>query len=277
MDAAANMQWNGGLGAQRALTTDGVGWAGARSAGAGRAANVTTRIDDATMADRGTAVRTSFNNYNAFNRGWWAAHPNAWRQDYWADNWAWGWTNWGDLAGWWGVPTADPTEYDYGDNITYQDNSVYYGSQPEASIQEYYQQAQTLALSVPPAASAAAAKTAGQWKSLGVFSLVQGGQTNSTTLFQLAVNKAGAISGNYYNVLTGDVKPVSGAVDKKSMRAAWTVSGNKDTVYDTGMSNLLKSQGSLLIHFGKNNTQQWTMVRLQQQAKGTPQKTGKSG
>lgn len=274
LDDAANMSWNGGF-AGRGLTTD-MGWAG----GAARAAGITSRVDDATLASRATGVRSSFNNYNAFNRGWWETHPNAWRNPYWLNDWAWGWTPWLGLAGYWGVDSGtDPIEYDYGDNITYQGDTVYYGSSPQVSVQEYYQQAQTIAQSgaaLTPPASSAAAKSANAWKPLGVFSLVQGNETNSTTLFQLAVNSKGAISGNYYNVLTGDVKPVTGGVDKKSMRAAWTVSGNKDTVYDTGVSNLLKAQSPILIHFNKTNTQQWTMVRLQQPPKSTPQKASKT-
>ena len=83
-------------------------------------------------------------------------------------------------------------------------------------------------------------------------------------LFELALNKKGVIAGNYFNVMTDDVKPVAGAVDKKTMRAAWTITGNKDVVYDTGISNLLKSQSTILVHFGKDKTQQWTLVRVQQ-------------
>ena len=79
---------------------------------------------------------------------------------------------------------------------------------------------------------------AANWKSLGVFSLVQSGQSNTVSAFQLAVNKQGYIKGNYTNELTGEVEPVQGAVDRKTMRAAWTVGKNKNVVYDTGLSEL---------------------------------------
>ena len=39
--------------------------------------------------------------------------------------------------------------YDYGNNITYQGNQVYYGDQPVATADEYYQQASTLAADCP--------------------------------------------------------------------------------------------------------------------------------
>ncbi len=78
------------------------------------------------------------------------------------------------------------------------------------------------------------------------------------------MNKEGVIHGNYYDMMTDEVKPISGAVDKKSMRAAWKVSGVKDVVYDTGLSNLLKQESPVLVHYGKDKTQQWNLVRLEQ-------------
>jgi hypothetical protein len=53
-------------------------------------------------------------------------------------------------------------------------------------------------------------------------------------------------------------------VDKKTQRAAWTVGENKTTVYDTGVSNLTKDEAPVLIHIGKDKTQQWLLVRLKQ-------------
>jgi hypothetical protein len=167
-------------------------------------------------------------------------------------------------------------EYDYGDNITYNNNEVYYGSQPTCTTEQYYDQAQQLAQSVEPTSTVVAQQqpsgsftidgkppNAESWKSLGVFSLTQGGQTNSTSLFQLAVDKNGTIRGNYENELTGAVQAVQGSVDKKTMRAAWTVGDSKDVVYDTGVANLTKAQAPVLVHFSKTRTEQWNLVRLQ--------------
>ena len=72
-----------------------------------------------------------------------------------------------------------------------------------------------------------------------------------------AVNRAGAVRGNYYNVLTDNNLPVQGAVDKKTQRASWVVGEQKEVVYDTGIANLTKDESPLLIHFGKERTQQW--------------------
>jgi hypothetical protein len=225
------------------------------------------RYTPAQMAVNADAVRHAYDYPGTFNSGWWAAHPNAWHYGAWGNDWAWGGTGWGTMAGFWGVPeTIAPVPYDYGNNITYQNNTVYYGSQPMESAIAYYQQAQTLAQSAPIKAEKTAA-SAKNWKPLGVYSLVQGGQSSTDMMFQLAVNKEGAIKGNYYNALTDETKPVTGAVDKKSMRAAWIVGNNKNVVYDTGVSNLLKDQSPILLHLNKDKTQQWTLVRLHQQNK----------
>ena len=99
-------------------------------------------------------------------------------------------------------------------------------------------------------------------KPLGVYALVSGDQNNSSQLLQLAVDKKGVIRGTYYNEVTAESKPVSGAVDKKNQRACFTIAGNKNVVYDTAIGNLLKQSSPILVHYSKSNTQQLTLVRL---------------
>jgi uncharacterized protein (TIGR03000 family) len=92
--------------------------------------------------------------------------------------------------------------------------------------------------------------------------MVQGEQSDTTAVFQLAVNKRGILRGNYLNVFTDTRLPVRGAVDPKTQRACWIVGDEKSTVYDTGLYNLTKDVSPLLIHFGKDRTQQWLLVRI---------------
>ena len=94
----------------------------------------------------------------------------------------------------------------------------------------------------------------------------QGEQVNGNDLFQLAVNKQGVIRGTYYNVLNDTTLPVYGSVDKKTQRAAWTVGDRKDTIYEAGFANLTKPETTMLVHMGKDRTQQWTLTRLEQPA-----------
>jgi|GEM_PF-557150 len=275
--SGANQTYNWG---GRSLSTDGVG----HIASAARQTS-THRVAPGELNSRGDAVRQNFNYDRAFDRGFWGRNRYAWPYSDWG--WGWGWwggCGWGDLCGWWYYPddeddenedqqqeaAVEPTEYDFGNNITYQGDTVYYGTRPVESTQSYYKQAQSLAARAPaaPPASAAPAvltKSVGdkkEWKPLGVYSLVQGDDTSTTMMFQIAMNKKGILKGNYYNPLTEELKPLSGAVDRKSTRAAWTIGTNKEVVYDTGIANLLKSESPILVHYGANKTQQWTLVKM---------------
>jgi len=242
------------------LPTDfGVGHIGAVSAGyRGVAGHRTAFVSSNVMTARGVNVRNNFYHYNLFNAGWYGRYPYAWRPAAWYGAGLWAGLAWGGMLGWFGWPVAlDPVYYDFGNTIVYQGDTVYINNQPGPSAVQYYEQAQTLAESNP-----AADKKTDEFNSLGVFALVQGEQGDASEVFQLAVNKAGIIHGNYQNVLTSTVLQVRGAVDEKTQRAAWTVGDNKDVVYDTGIYNLTKDEAPILIHFGKDRTQQWMLVRL---------------
>jgi uncharacterized protein (TIGR03000 family) len=145
---------------------------------------------------------------------------------------------------------------------------VYVNGQPGPTAAEYCQQAADLALTAP--AAPPPEKKDEEWQPLGVFALVQGDQSDPSAVFQLAVNKAGIIRGNYYNILTDTTLPVRGAVDKKTQRARWVVGDQKTTVYDTGIANLTKDESPLLIHFGKEWTQEWLLVRIQEKDTKAP-------
>ena len=123
--------------------------------------------------------------------------------------------------------------------------------------QEYHQQASQIARgggANPPQAT--------QWKSIGVFGMVQGNESDATQIFQLAVDQNGVIRGNYTNTLTNTVLPAKGAASAKTKRAAWTVGPNTTTVYEAGVYNLTQKEAPVLIHFGADSTQQWLLVRL---------------
>ncbi len=151
--------------------------------------------------------------------------------------------------------------YDFGSNVRYDNDIVYMNGQRVATGDEYYQQASQLA-------STARDDTADEteWLPLGVFALSRGDTGVSNTVLQLAVSKEGVISGTYFNSGTDIACPVKGSVDKKTQRAAWTFADGKDTniVMEAGINNLTQDQTEVLVHFGKDMTQQWLMVRLQE-------------
>jgi hypothetical protein len=210
------------------------------------------------LADHGAWVRNNFYGWGCFTPGWWARYPGAWVAPGWAAATAWTAATWNSLAAWCSIP-AQPVYYDYGNTVTYQNNDVYVNGESQGSAADYNQQA----ISLAEQGAQARPPSAEQWQPLGVFALVQGDEKTSNNLFQLAINKAGIIRGNYYDGMMDQTTPVNGSLDKKTQRAAWMIGDKKDRVFECGLDNLTKDQTPVLVHFGKDHTQQWLLVRLQ--------------
>jgi hypothetical protein len=212
------------------------------------------------MATHAGYVRNNFGYYGAFRPAWYTAHPGAWYAAGWGAATAWSAANWATLANWCSIPATQPTYYDYGNTVVYQDNSVYQDGQEVATAPEYAQQATTLAEQGQQASPSADV----QWQSMGVFALVQGDEKTSNNVFQLAIDKDGTIRGNYYDGLMDSTTPVYGSVNKTNQRAAWTIGKKKDRVFETGIYNLTKDQTPLLVHIGADKTEQMLLVRVEQ-------------
>jgi len=166
---------------------------------------------------------------------------------------------WGALSGYGGY-AAEPVYYDYGENVTYSGDTVVFNGVTEIPAEAYVQQAADLA-TVGKEAKVEEKPDAIQ--PLGVFAMVGEGESKATNIFQLGINKAGVIRGEYYNALTDTTEPVYGSVDQKTQRAAWTVAERKTPVYEVGIANLTKDETTMLVHFSKENSQQFTLVRIQ--------------
>jgi hypothetical protein len=233
----------------------------------------TAAVNQQALANLGDQVRNNFNFSDCFNGNWKDRYPGAW----WAAGWgatgaAYSTPTWGDYSGYSGSSgssdgsggyASQPVYYDYGSNVVYQGDSVYVNGDAVGTQEQYAQQATTIA----DTGRQAQATKEEEWFPLGVFAMIQGEQVNGNDLFQLAVNKSGVIRGNYYNALSDTNLPVYGSVDKKTRRAAWTVGDRKETIFEAGLANLTKSETTMLVHFGKGRTQQWTLVRIDQSAK----------
>jgi hypothetical protein len=214
------------------------------------------------LINNGNVVRNNFQHYDCFHGGWWAQHPGAWRAARWTTAaLVWGTATWAACSSYCGYP-AEPVYYDYGSNVVYEGDTVYVNGDPVATQEQYAQQAVTIA----DTGKKAAATKEEDWLTLGVFAMVQGEQVNGNDLFQLAVNKAGTIRGNYYNALSDATQPVYGAVDPKTQRAAWTVGDRKEPIYEVGFANLTKAETTMMVHFGKDRSQQWNLIRIEQPA-----------
>ena len=140
-------------------------------------------------------------------------HP---RYDFWKDHpnwarWRWNrpyrWATWGLITGFlpWGL--SDASYYSYGENVYYEDDTVYYGDEAVASSAQYAEQAQTIVENSPEIDDSA------DWLPLGVFAITQDGESSGPppTLFvQLAVNKQGIIAGTFQNTANEESKEVEG-------------------------------------------------------------------
>ena len=211
------------------------------------------------MTTRAAAVRTSFPYYSAFRPAWYTAHPGAWFAAGWAASRAWETPEWSYLASYVGVPPA-PSDYDFGSTIVLQDNDVYVDGTDVATAPIYAEQATMMAETGQQAAPPADT----QWQPLGVFALVQGQETTSNNIFQLAVDKNGTIRGNYYDGLMDTTTPVYGSVQQSTQRVAWTIGKAKDRVFDAGLYNLTKAETPVLVHLGPDRSQQMFLVRMKQ-------------
>jgi hypothetical protein len=235
------------------------GW-GAYGSRAVATGHHTAFVKAGTLPARGAYVRAGFGHYNCFHGGWWAQHPVAWRAAAWTTAAAvWAVAGWGSVSSECGYP-EEPVIYDYGSDLVYENDQVYYQGEQVATAEEYAEQATQFANQ----GQEAKVSEKEEWISLGVFAMIQGDEKDSNNLFQFAINKDGILRGNYYNGLTDEATPIYGSVDKKSQRAAWTVGNRKEPVYETGIGNLTEPETSMLVHFGPNRTQQWTLIRLEQ-------------
>jgi hypothetical protein len=204
------------------------------------------------------AVNGAYTRWNAFTPGWIGGYPGAW----WPGKWAAYGTAWA-LATWpwasaYGGCTGEPMYYDYGSNVAYDDGQVYVDDQPVATAQEYYDQANQIA-------AAGAQATNEDWLPLGVFAIVADeGQTHTDKIVQLAINRDGAVRGNYQDLLTDQVTPIVGAVDKTTQRVSMKLQGNDQLVVETGLYNLTNDEAPVLVHFGADRQEGRLFIRLKQ-------------
>jgi hypothetical protein len=226
----------------------------------GRDARGMTRYSNQDLRLRGDEVRRDFDGRGYYNADWYRRYPGAWSAGRYAYGNVWTAATWDSMDGWFGYGNTEPTYYDYGNNVTYQDNSVYMNGQDMGTSEQYYDQAQTLA----ETGSKAQTTDDTQWMPLGVFAMTHGKQNNANLIVQLAVDKRGIIRGNYTAKLANDTKPIQGSVDKKTQMAAFTIGDDTKNVIETGIYNLTKAEAPILVHFGEDKTEQWTLVRLNQ-------------
>lgn len=137
---------------------------------------------------------------------------------------------------------------------------MYYEGDSIATTQEYTEQAYNIANDIPDVEPEEV-----DWMPLGVFALTEKDSESvedSTLFLQLAISKEGIIAGTFQNTSTGASLEVEGTIDRDSQRAAWGPVGKEWPIMETGIYNLTENECSVLLHFENGDTQQWTMMRL---------------
>lgn len=219
------------------------------------------------LVNRGTMIRNNFYGGGWYGgRGWYGDHFGAWWPGGWWGGFGWGMVAglaWGDLAGWGGYATA-PVAYDYGTTVCYQDDGVYVQGERVGSAEEYAARASDLA----GAGAAATPAEDDQWRPLGVYALARSEETTPSTFMSLVIDKEGLLRGTYYDAVSDTTTNMTGKVDKKTQKAAWTIGDKQTPVYEAGLSNLTKQQTTILVHREGGKVEQMLLVRVDDKAGG---------
>jgi hypothetical protein len=253
---------------------EGYGRGGPSAAGGGAGGDGVRNWTAADLRVLGNSARSEFRGYNVFGRDWYAQHPSAWyTRGYVRD--VWSGADWADVNGWLGgdLPNYD---YIYGGALTYDNNIVCLYGRPIAAADKYYDSAVNIArvgeqAKIPSEAALPNGQSGpaeAKWLPLGVFEASRSGDKSGYMLFQLAVNKAGIIRGNYFDKAANNAQLIQGSVDKDTQRAAWVVADRKNIIFDSVLYNLTRAETPVLVHMGKDKNEQWTFVRLVRKSSG---------
>ncbi len=172
---------------------------------------------------------------------------------------------WAALTGFVYAVTPPPPVYiDYGTTVVHEKEVVYVDNKPIPAAQ-YNEPVKKLAAEVeqpPPPLPPTEEEKPSEWMPLGVFALAQEEKGDPVMFFQISVNREGIISGAYESVLSGDQQAIAGKVDKETQNVAWRLGKNVETVYATSLANLTQDVSTVAIHFGKDQVQNWLLVRM---------------
>ncbi len=211
--------------------------------------------DNALYAQRNSVVAGSYS-YTPFTPTMYAGYANAWQPTNTTASSLYINPGYGALASMLGMATQ-PAPYNYGGNVVAQSNAVYVNGDLAGTPQDYAAEASQIAASgdIEPAQN-------DQWQPIGVFAMVVDEQAQPNDFFQLAVNAQGTIRGNYFNESTNEATSLSGSVDLKTQRAAWTIGGDETPVYEVGIANLTGNEATMLVHTPDGSQRQFTLIRL---------------
>lgn len=189
--------------------------------------------------------------YEPFSPAWYAAHPAAWQLTHpYADEVV--AATAASLGTFLGAVAADAAT---------SDTVVVEASAQPASSEDTANQ--TAAQNSTPAAAPAAVQPADdtEWLNVGVFALAPAGQTDATRIVHLAVSKEGALRGNHYDLLSDDATAIIGSIDKKTLKAAWTIGDKGPAIFETPLADLQKAKLPVQVRFADGKTGTWQLTK----------------
>ncbi len=160
----------------------------------------------------------------AFTADWYAKHPQAWRPAKSTTDW-WKTADVATITAWMGQPVqpvmAAGTAADNGGAVATAGGAGI-GADGLQSV-----------LVLPAGHQNAVGPADSDWLPLGVFAVVPPGTQDTAQAHnyqQLAVDRQGAIKGNFYDTLSGTIQPITGTVDRTTLnassKASWIVGTN---------------------------------------------------
>lgn len=173
----------------------------------------------ATNAAASTAAASTTGAATAFSSAWHARHPEAWKPARLSAS-PWKVADVATVTAWIGQP------------VVRADGSAGAGKVAPASAQAPVQPGSApdgdglRSVLVLPSGQGEDGDAADEWLPLGVFAVAPPGGAAGHNYQQLAVDRSGAIKGTFYDAISDTVLPITGTVDKGSLRATWTVGAN---------------------------------------------------
>jgi len=181
-----------------------------------RPSPTTTAPSAATAASSGAA---SSNAPTVFSSAWHARHPEAWKPTRLSAS-PWQVADVATVTAWIGQP------------VVRADAAAGAGKVAPASAQAPVQPGSApdadglRSVLVLPSGQGEDGDAADAWLPLGVFAVTPPGAAAGHNYQQLAVDRSGAIRGTFYDAISDTVLPITGTVDKGTLRATWTVGAN---------------------------------------------------
>ena len=218
-----------------------------------------------------TAVNGAYTRWGAFAPGWYGRYPGAWWPGKWAmaaTAWAaWGWGTAGSYCG----CSGEGAYYDYGGNVTYEDDTVYYGDQPVATAEQYYDQAEQTRRFRPDGPERGVAALGGVRRDYRT-------DADPDRQGHPTCRQQGRRHSRQSPRLRSPTRsfPSSARLTRRPSASPSRWKATKFVVMETGLYNLTNDEVPVLVHFSPDRQEGRTLIRLKQPEEQAQQSTAAS-